>query len=701
MADNSYDFFNPDVAGVPIPDMNVTRPISPPKPNLAGEYIGQGLGTALKDTGEIIKDAQKLTDYTNKEELTNRIHSSVDPERDVFTASQRAQGIAQETSGAYAAGDPSDVTNAVNAAAGKADPNAPNAPTGLSDIQKKVSNAKAMKEQGTQSEMYFRGRINQLSKEYRQAYPQYRDYIDHIFSKAGFGNPANEYLSSIQRHNAALTAAASGGNDKDEDKAINHLYTNGADIDAYYGNGASAKMYEYLKTGKTTPVGIMAQVNPVLAAKATQAAKLTQAATADKNQAESFTRYAEDDTAQRAGLSMQSPDMQPIIERWSAPPGTIPPEQLKIDAQTVRQKMDVIRQAVKAEHSRQVPEGTVDQFGRASPTGKLVSPMAMAGAQYGPAVDRGLSDLDAIQKALDGGNVPQAKLLAELSQSKLDQAQYRVLHSGVFGDTVAIGNSLDRLAPQWASQFYTDVAVKSGINIPNNLRGLLYATTAGMASGQPFQAMVSAMDTIGTSNGDLNHVAWQVGVRGMQTAPQGEVRDGFIRSLYSSSPSIGDSVKSASDRKDFTGRFAAMTSEDSVRAIKTAEPQVQRQAESWIFHEGSNRIAAPLLQTLNKLEAEQGKTVASQYKIHYNTDTQDFGVDAFGFHNIRTSDFARIAQSPSVAPLRSAVANVLQNVIDPLNVVTHGYGNLLKGQTPEHINGFILSEMRKAGYTGE
>lgn len=695
MADNNYDFFNPDVAGVPIPDTNVTRPISPLKPNTGGELIGQGLGTALKDTGELVKDALHLEDYTNKEELSNRIHSSADPERDKFTALQQTHS--RQLEGAMAAGTDADVTGAVAAAAGAAgaaDPTAPNAPKGLGKLQKDVDKHKAIQEQDAQDEVYFRGRINMLAKQYRQAYPQYRDYIDHVFSKAGFGNPANEYLQSIQSYNRILSAASKGGEDKNVEKARNDLFEHKDIYDAYYGAGWTAKQASDLAAGGN-PFQILAMTGKAASAKFSTDENYRIAATADKDQAQRTEMAIADNMSKRVGLRMQAPDMQEIIQRAAQPPGTVNPEQYVQDGYTLTKVINEMRAAQHEKDTQLDDEQRMDAFGRLQSTGRKVSPAAVVGGNYAGAIDRSLSDAVAMRDALVGKDPVQAHYMATAAQGKMDRGLYTLVNMGKLGDAAVMATNFKKTMPDWWNLYSQDFMTKMGLtDMDQATRGYAVAMSAGALEGKPMSSMFDAVTSHGLNNSTLNNFTWDQAIKGLKSSPP-EAREGFVRSIYD--PGLISKVGADT----LTQRFAQMTDQDAVLAIKSTSPDAQKQAKDWIFTTGSEGIARPVLKTLNKLEAEQGKTVASQYKIHYNDATHSFGVDAFGMTNITNADLAKIAQSPSVAPTKSAVATVLNRVINPLNTVTAGYANILKGQTPEHINGMIHSEMRKAGYIGE
>jgi hypothetical protein len=59
-----------------------------------------------------------------------------------------------------------------------------------------------------QVDAYMSARREELRKQYKSEYPQFSDYIiDQQLEKAGFGNPANKYKSSLERANEKLQAA--------------------------------------------------------------------------------------------------------------------------------------------------------------------------------------------------------------------------------------------------------------------------------------------------------------------------------------------------------------------------------------------------------------------------------------------------------------------------------------------------------------
>jgi hypothetical protein len=59
-----------------------------------------------------------------------------------------------------------------------------------------------------QVDAYMSARREELRKQYKSEYPQFSDdIIDQVLEKAGFGNPANEYKSSLERANEKLQVA--------------------------------------------------------------------------------------------------------------------------------------------------------------------------------------------------------------------------------------------------------------------------------------------------------------------------------------------------------------------------------------------------------------------------------------------------------------------------------------------------------------
>lgn len=173
--------FNPSVPNVGPGDYDVTKPISKPEPNTALGTLFTGVGKGLGELGQMVTDATKLQDFTNKEDISNRVLISANAEREANTA--KLAELAVQT------GTPANMVEP--GARGEI-------PDGLKGFQKTVGTMAAAKADAGVLDVYYKSRIDMLAKQYRSAYPQYTDYIDHVFSKAGFGTPANEYMHALQ-----------------------------------------------------------------------------------------------------------------------------------------------------------------------------------------------------------------------------------------------------------------------------------------------------------------------------------------------------------------------------------------------------------------------------------------------------------------------------------------------------------------------
>src|SRR5258708_30655236 len=178
------DIFNPEVQPVGIPDStNATRPISRPMADESKGKLFAGIGQGVKEAGDIIKEGTKLKDFTDKEFLSNSALIATEAERQGHIGRLEDLNAATGTQPSMMGLQGGD--SAI--------------PDGLKPLAKKAGTLAAAKADEGQLDVYYKARIADLAKSYRTAYPQYRDYIDHVFSKMGYGNPANEYVSSLQR----------------------------------------------------------------------------------------------------------------------------------------------------------------------------------------------------------------------------------------------------------------------------------------------------------------------------------------------------------------------------------------------------------------------------------------------------------------------------------------------------------------------
>lgn len=694
MAD-SYDFYNPDVKDVPIPNMDVTRPISQPKANLAGQYIGQGLETGLKDVGQLVKDTLHLTDYTNKEELSNRIHAAADPQRDVFTASQAAINRVMSAGGARAEADDSDITGAVNAVAGRANPQEPNAPEGIQGLNQKLKARVALREQQTQGEMYYRSQIDMLAKQYRSQYPQYRDYIDKTFSQAGFGNPANEYLQSVQRANAALAAAS----DNKDNKTRDWLYAGSKELDAQQPGLFAQAMKEY-QSGEKNELQIMKEYGPIIAhSKGVQ----------DRQENLNASQKTATDLGHDA-FAMTARNVAGDFAVWldHTPQGNmiraymdLPPEQRndKADievAQMLDNQKQILTQKAARRDSQQYEVQTVDATGKPvfakDAAGNPLKQsnfdrMNTAGIGYGTAIDQGLTGLSALRAQIPG-NVELGKAVALKNSAVLSETTQALLKTR-FGQFLSSTQAIQNMAPEFARQYIPSAMAEAiGPNLSQDVQGFILGNIERMAQeGVPLSRLIDDMHAVGADSPEANGAMYRGAMKGLSTpgiTPQ--ITENLVRSLYSKDRSILTGM----DTPNKVQRFGEMSSEETLRSIEKGNNQAVVAAKTWILQEGQT-VSAPVLNELGRITANEGSAAANQYHAAYDDVTHRLTFAP----NANAGDINK----PSNAALRNHLNMLNQRVAEPLNTVFKGYANVLKGQSPEDVNKAVLDLIQGSGYT--
>lgn len=217
---------NPDPQAVGIPDWNnATRPISQIEGDKSlGIGLG-GIGTALKDAGELYKSGVQVQDFLVDTAIQDQVKTRTDQVRD----SQIAYNFAKEDQlrNATTAIDPSVAKGApldllqVNNAAEKL-------PGPIQDVENTANNLATWKADKKFPETVYRARIAQIQKDLRDQYPNYRDYVDKAFSNAGFGIPANELLRAQQADINALMSATGD----DSKKLMAEVFSNAGYPDA-------------------------------------------------------------------------------------------------------------------------------------------------------------------------------------------------------------------------------------------------------------------------------------------------------------------------------------------------------------------------------------------------------------------------------------------------------------------------------------
>ena len=204
MVDN---LFNPDIPNVPLSEGSGTRPISGPGADKSTGQLLTGIGKGLSEAGDLVKDSIKVKDFNNKKFIEG--HEQID--LGMIRDEQIDKGIAQNY--ALRGESPTAASKAGILDYSGEDPNTSpmegNMPPQMmsTSLNNKSSTLALAKVNQDQLDIYYNMRVNNMLKNYRNSYPEYRDYVDQVAERNGFGNSANRLLASLTKANLQLQSA--------------------------------------------------------------------------------------------------------------------------------------------------------------------------------------------------------------------------------------------------------------------------------------------------------------------------------------------------------------------------------------------------------------------------------------------------------------------------------------------------------------
>lgn len=673
--------FNPSVPDIEPKDLTgVTRPVSRPEANVSRGTLFSALGTGLKDTGELVKDTTKLQDFTNKQDLSNRINLDLNAQRDrrIVDLEQSNIGLQQ----------------------------GPPMPAQLNGLPAKVDAMAAMRAQQSQSDVYFRGRVDDLSKQYRAQFPQYRDYIDQVFSKAGFGEPANAYMSALERANLNIQSALKEKNDKNVDAIRTHLPELGPE---------GVQLMQGLENG--APAGpIMARYSQIMNQqfKVKEAQEQIKYAAAQRESAGPLAeQHVLDAAAGDVKIAMSSPQAKAdlaTIDGWTKDPGTYNEQQaLLIRNRFQKMATDLTFQA-RERDSLHHTAMTKDADGNdVEIPGQVFSNTELLKDKYAATVIQGHSYLHNILDQLEKGDYSMLKMTDNLNKARTAEAT-RYFMTGPFAAEFALMDQYKSVgASQWLSNYMqTLVAQLKIINgKPMTFDDATQGLVANYALAQIGLKPADVAKQLGNLNGDgkpnkpeVNNALlapWSF-VSKPDTPPQ--AKEALVQAHANADSNILDNMNQA----DRVKHFADRTDPADVASIKALKPETWDRYKQWVedsFNTIFKTELDPLVEDINPRNTEFTK-----HAIHWNDETHNFGIDIPGHRNVQTADLDKINwyQVANVAGPHSnpiVVKTYLRNMVERiqrLNEGLTGMSNVAKadGQDP---NAYVVTMMKVNGLT--
>lgn len=674
MADN---IFNPEVQPVGIPDsIGATKPISRPIADESKGKLFEGIGKGLTEAGDIVKEATKLTDFTNKEDLNNKISIDLNATRDRRITSLEDEDHALVQGAAVEGGK---------------------APIGLQGLPGQVNRYAAAKVQGKLDDVSFRGRVNDLAKQYRATYPGYRDYIDHVFQKAGFGNPANEYMTSLERANLGIQQQLSAN----KSKTLDLLYKDGDKIKNAGG------LIDDLTSGRKSESEVNAIVFPQLKTHYDMKTRQEQfglEAADSKNREEQAEKLVTDNISQHVATALNSPAVKAIrarMEGWATDPKSINEPQAEADANYLSQVMIGIRVDAQRRDTDSHTFKTVDAEGNIIDTTQTYANNSILKTKYPDVVDKALDPLNSITNRLQKKDTGYAGATARIVAASHDEYAKKVF-GGDYGEVWQAAKFAESTGPQWWKNFVgIQMANTNSKFLTEGMKGLTQGVTWPMFAPNPPSAaqQIQKVTQAGVNNPEVNKAI-------LNTAPQvitdkaapPAVKANVATSFFgSTNPSILDNMKI----DDKVKQFSAMTSKDMVHNIATLPEVHKDQYVNWVTTEFSKNLGADLGTLPASVTGGEG-TWSGKLKITWNDKTNSFGVDIPGNKNVQNMDLNRIPWS-KVQGVRSGYSNSgeVKNLVERVKRINTGLEGLknLATESKLDVNAYLIHTMSNTGLT--
>lgn len=385
-----------------------------------------GIGNFLKESGNLLKDSAKLDDSLTKEDAKNEVYNTLEPQRQA-----QIESLADKYHGLGGTGD------LMPYAPGPAAEQPPASLDGFKDQVTKIASARASKDM---PDLYYRAQINTLAKSLRSNYPGYRDFIDKTISGAGFGNPANELISSYQKNINDLNTSLGDPQKKAIEFANSHMQLPGM-----------AEHLDNIQSGKPGAIPMMYHdANNKLSTKFIIDGKKDQIELDDLNQKtdakqvgllidQNLSMQAADNVA--ADRQSSGTDTFQGAQKWlsDVQSGRIPEDQIETRSAEYATKLDaqiqMLRNQSIADGRKKRPIYTRGPDGQPQDTGKTYTWMDTMGGKeaYTARVNQNLSELVALRDSITNKEFGTMHLVSNLITARKDSVANDIMGDPVIG----------------------------------------------------------------------------------------------------------------------------------------------------------------------------------------------------------------------------------------------------------------------------
>jgi len=201
--------FNPNPQLVQEEDFRgYTKPISSFEGSKAAGTALSGIGQTLAHTGEFVKDVGKVQEFNTRQAIENDPIGLAKAQKSREASNDAYQNFFDKNEQLQTS------INAPNAGVELIQPGVDKAslPVDIRNAEQIITAQGQAKLDTKINQVLLAGEVDASAKRLREKYPDHVDYIDHLYERAGFGNPANRKQQALQQYYLAANAG------KDDEK---------------------------------------------------------------------------------------------------------------------------------------------------------------------------------------------------------------------------------------------------------------------------------------------------------------------------------------------------------------------------------------------------------------------------------------------------------------------------------------------------
>lgn len=683
-----FDKFNPDVQQVGIPNFNVTKPISQPEANKSLGTLFSGIGTAVKDAGELFKEGVKASDFNNKQEIQNKVLIDANAERDQNIEVHKIldDQVRGTSIGSASPLDAASIDKSVN-----------NKPGPLQNLPRQVQTMAAARADQSQLDVYYKGRIDEMAKRYRATYPGYKDYVDHVFSQAGFGNPANEYLHALQtdflkvqaqigNKNTQALAIAEEGIKKGYPGFSEHM------ISIQAGQpGAAEKVFRDYNTYSNQEYQ-----------RKTLQDNLSTTEAFKKNRVEATSSVVTSSVQGRLGTELSNTSTPNAIgsiikemDGYALNPSTINTDRLHEIDVLLGNHMNRIKNDMEVEGNTPHPSMVPSANGDLVPDGKTYKNINMMGPDaYHNVVNQNLDVLNRMREDIHNGQYGMAKFTANLVQGRKDD-----FASSISGNKDIAGDlaMLDYVKgyPEWARTYFTGMlSDKNRLQIGDRLKSAADSWALRFSNPNP-PSPKEALDTLGKGGNDAaanKYILNQVDNIINPKTPV-DIKKNLTSAFFGSDNQKLTEKMSPSDRAAF---FQKVSSPEFVSSIKTLGPDKVKQHTDWVNNEFGEVLFKKDINSLNDFPVDP------KIRFTFNDRDNTIGLDVGSDKNVHLKRGYAVPGAVYPGDFGAhARIDTLVRTVNRLNGGIQGVANVAKGNGGDEqvVRATIMNALQSAGFS--